>query len=286
MRPRCVVPFLLSLLVASPSALADEAQRKELARWLITHQIKGRIETWADVKPSSGIALRGSRIVYVKLDKWPENRTLTLPRLDNVVSKVYLLGRTRTKLKIQPEPRTWKIALPEIVPTGDRQVVVLETEARPQVSTTRKAVTPEADGTILLHARTATTHGQTLRFEPQPHKNTLGYWANPADWAQWRFEVKSAGNYAVHIFQGCGKGHGGSEVSIETRPIKTPTSPPPAPIQFKVEETGHFQNFVARTVGTIKIDAVGTYTLNVRPVKMAAGAVMDLRMVVLTRNPE
>ena len=54
----------------------------------------------------------------------------------------------------------------------------------------------------------------------------------------------------------------------------------------KVEETGHFQNFVARTVGTIKIDAVGTYTLNVRPVKMAAGAVMDLRMVVLTRNPE
>ena len=33
---------------------------------------------------------------------------------------------------------------------------------------------------------------QTMRYEPQPNKNVLGYWTNAADWADWEFEVADA----------------------------------------------------------------------------------------------
>ena len=41
---------------------------------------------------------------------------------------------------------------------------------------------PQAkDGTIVMHARTAEVHGTMLRYEPLPHKTTLGYWVNAED---------------------------------------------------------------------------------------------------------
>jgi hypothetical protein len=283
--PHATTIGLLLLCLRSPSH-ADETQRKELARWLVLHSVKGSVKAWPELRPSSGLAFRSSRAVYVKLDKWPETKTLSIPRLNNIVSKVYLLGRSKTELSLQVEPQTWSIALPALVPTGDRPVIVLETGTRPHVPSQPEVVAPEADGTFVLPARKGITHGEALRFEPQPHKNTLGYWVDPSNWAQWHIEVKTAGTYAVHIFQGCGTGHGGSEVTIAPRPLGASKSSKAPPIRFTVEETGHFQNFVARTVGTLTVQKPGVYTLDVRPAKMAAGAVMDLRLIVLTRNPE
>jgi hypothetical protein len=48
-----------------------------------------------------------------------------------------------------------------------------------------------------------------------------------------------------------------------------------------VEDTGHFQNFKARTIGTVKFEQPGRYTLTVRPRTKAKAAVMDLRQVTL-----
>src|SRR6266404_4909243 len=68
------------------------------------------------------------------------------------------------------------------------------------------------DGGFLLHARDAATHGSMLRYEPQTNKNCLGYWMKVEDWAEWSFHVEKAGGFAVELWQGCGKGQGGSEV--------------------------------------------------------------------------
>ena len=54
-----------------------------------------------------------------------------------------------------------------------------------------------ANGTITLPASTAEVHGVMLRFEPLPHKNTLGYWVRADDWASWEFDVKKPGTFAV-----------------------------------------------------------------------------------------
>lgn len=163
--------------------------------------------------------------MLIKFDKRPENSTLSIPRLNNVVASAYVLGHPDTKLDIHPEPLVWRVSLPEVLPNGGKSVIVLETGDRPHVPVQPQIVTSDDDGTIRLPARKGITHGTTLRFEPQPHKNTLGYWSNPKDWVQWHFEVKSAATYAVHILQGCGVGHGGSEATMSVRSLvdsKTP----------------------------------------------------------------
>jgi arylsulfatase A len=132
---------------------------------------------------------------------------------------------------------------------------------------------PQAkDGTILLHSRTAEVHGVMLRYEPLPHKTTLGYWVSPSDWASWEFTVTAPGRFSVEVLQGCGKGQGGSEVEVSVGEQV---------LKFMVEDTGHFQNFKAREVGTVKIDTAGRHTLAIKPKSKAAAAVMDVRQVTL-----
>ena len=132
---------------------------------------------------------------------------------------------------------------------------------------------PQADdGTVTLHARTATLHGVQLRYEPLPHKDTLGFWTRAEDYATFDFELAKPGAFAVEVLQGCGKGSGGSEVEVSVDEAK---------LTFTVKDTGGFQAFEAREIGTITIDKPGRHTLTVKPLKKPGAAVMDLRQVVL-----
>ncbi len=128
------------------------------------------------------------------------------------------------------------------------------------------------DGSVTLHASDVTIQGVKVQYERFPHKNTVGYWVNESDWAYWDFTVRRPGTFAVEILQGCGKGHGGSDVKIEVGSEE---------LTFKVEETGHFQNFVPRYIGQITLRRPDEYQLAVKPIHKAAGAVMDLRRVRL-----
>jgi arylsulfatase A-like enzyme len=128
------------------------------------------------------------------------------------------------------------------------------------------------EGTITLHARTAEVHGVMLRYEPLPHKTTLGYWVNADDWASWEFTVAAPGTFKVEVLQGCGKGQGGSEVEVSVGEQV---------LRFTVEDTGHFQNFKARDLGTIRIDRPGRHGLTIKPKSKAKAAVMDVRQVTL-----
>ncbi len=125
---------------------------------------------------------------------------------------------------------------------------------------------------IDLHSSQAMIHGKMLRYEPEPHKNTLGYWTEVGDWAEWPVRIERAGSYRVLVLQGCGRGQGGSDVEVSLAGQA---------LRFTVEDTGHFQNFVERDIGAVRIDRAGDHTLAVRPQKRAASAVMDLRQVTL-----
>ncbi|MEN9573119.1 MAG: hypothetical protein RL514_974 [Verrucomicrobiota bacterium] len=129
-----------------------------------------------------------------------------------------------------------------------------------------------ADGTITMLGKHADVFGPMLRFEPLPHKNTLGYWVNPTDWASWEFEVVKPGKFTMEITYGCGNGSGGSEVEFAVGPQK---------LLFKVEQTGGFQAFVKRDIGELTFDKPGRYTLTVKPKSKPGPAVMDLPQVVL-----
>ncbi len=132
---------------------------------------------------------------------------------------------------------------------------------------------PQAkNGTITLPARTATVHGVQLRYEPLPHKNTLGYWGRKDDWASFEFTVEKPGTFDVEVLQGCGKGSGGADVELSVGG---------SAVTFTVKDTGHFQNFEPRTVGKLTVDKPGRHTLTVKPKTKPGGAVMDLRQIVL-----
>ena len=162
-------------------------------------------------------------------------------------------------------------------------------------ATTPATAPATAPAAIVLHARDVTIHGKTVRYEPEPHKNTIGYWSDATDWVSWDFDVAEPGTYTVEVLQGCGAGSGGAEVEIIAVSSAGDEAGPPGDaedkseqrLEFTVEDTGHFQNFVAREVGAFTFDAVGTRcTLSVKPKTKPGVAVMDLRQVTLKPAPD
>ncbi|MBM3982690.1 MAG: N-acetylgalactosamine 6-sulfate sulfatase (GALNS) [Planctomycetes bacterium] len=138
---------------------------------------------------------------------------------------------------------------------------------------------PNKDGVITLPARTAMVYGTMLRYEPLPHKNTLGFWVNKSDYATFDFTVEKEGTYSVEVLQGCGKGSGGAKVVMM---VGQPGGPPGGvEVDFLVKDTGGFQAFEARDVGKLKIEKAGRYVLYVQAETKPGVAVMDLRQIVL-----
>lgn len=127
-------------------------------------------------------------------------------------------------------------------------------------------------GRIVLHASTAKVDGARLRYEPEQEKNCLGFWVNPADRASWTFDVTTPGQYKIHLWQGCGTDSGGSRVEVRCAGRS---------LTFTVEETGGFQEFKRREIGTLRFDAPGPQTLEIRALDKPGPAVMDLRQIVL-----
>jgi arylsulfatase A len=172
------------------------------------------------------------------------------------------------RLYVDQDPS--QLAAQSTAAATERQWKVWREKMDTAIKGRKPSVTP-ATGDIRLHAQNARIHGRTLRYERQSNKNVLGYWTNSEDWADWDFEVTTAGAYEVEIQQGCGKGSGGSEVVVE---VDDHT------LTFTVQDTGHFQNMIQRTIGEVQL-ATGKHVLAVKPRTKPGAAVMDLRRVVL-----
>jgi len=146
----------------------------------------------------------------------------------------------------------------------------------PTTQPTTRPISQRADGVVLLHARDVTIHGTTVRYEPQPNKNTIGYWTKKDDWVSWDFLVDRPGKFEVIALQGCGKGSGGAEVEFIIDDQK---------LKMTVQDTGHFQNFIERNLGQIELKK-GPHRLQVKPLTRPGIAVMDLRSVTLQPMPQ
>ncbi|MBM3968244.1 MAG: DUF4976 domain-containing protein [Planctomycetes bacterium] len=139
---------------------------------------------------------------------------------------------------------------------------------------------PQANnGEIIIPARTADVRGTMLRYEPMPHKNTIGFWVRVEDWARFEFTVTKPGRFELEGLIGCGNGSGGSEVRFEVAPSGQDSEP--QTLSYVVKETGGFQNFVPTMLGDVTIDKPGRYELRVKAIKKPNVAVMDLRQARL-----
>ena len=207
-------------------------------------------------------------------------KVLRLPRLNNPVRHVEVINPParsdkRRTLKLVSRVGHWDIPLPQLATTSPLRIRVA-TVGRPWVSKLPRVISPKtaASSSIVLAAHDAVPVGKMLRYEPQPHKNTLGYWVNVKDWCWWQVYIERPGRYEIVVFQGCGKGHGGSRVAVSLAGQSR---------EFTVEDTGGFQAFRNREIGDVTIGQPGLYRLEVRPITKARVAVMDVRRIVLKR---
>ena len=214
-------------------------------------------------------------LLYLYVFDWHVSGKLVVYGLTGGVGRAYLFSDPKqADLPVRWAGQTAVLSVPKEPPDSLATVVVLE--LTDQFSVAEVITRPADDGRIVLHARDAVVHGRTVRYEPEPHKDTVGYWSDPADWVSWRFEVKQPGTYGVEILQGCGKGSGGSTVEFAAGGQV---------LNVTVEDTGGFQNFKTRAIGRFEFKKPGVHVLTVKPVKKPGVAVMDLRSVTLTKVP-
>lgn len=173
------------------------------------------------------------------------------------------------------ERRNLALERPDDVATLAKQLEAWRVDVGAQRMTPNPGYRPNLqleNGDIVLPAKTANLTGATLRYEPLPHKETLGYWTNLKETATWDYEVQRPGRFRVEALVGCGKGSGGSVVEFRFgSQILTLTVP----------ETGGFQAFVPQDLGMVELPAAGRYQLIVAPQSKPGPAVMDLRSVTL-----
>tara|TARA_R110002095_G_scaffold86825_1_gene75595 strand:- start:4000 stop:4839 length:840 start_codon:yes stop_codon:yes gene_type:complete len=211
----------------------------------------------------------------LEISKSVSSHKIQIPRMNNRVKAIYFAQDAGKKpLTLKPGITEWEIQLPQTDLTLPASVIVEFNEA-PYLPIEPAVIQENAAMQLVLDAKDAIVHGELLRFEPQPHKNTVGYWANEQDWCEWKLDLKSSGVFDVYLLQGCGKGQGGSEVQLSVGEQK---------LNFVVEDTGHFQNFKERHIGKVQLNQSGVLTLQVKPIQKARNAVMDVRQIRLVRQ--
>ena len=174
------------------------------------------------------------------------------------------------------ESRNLVAEKPDVVKALAKKLADWRTETKAQMPTPNPDYTPSPqakDGTITLLAKWAEVTGVQLRYEPLPHKNTLGFWSMKDDFATWDFTVTTPGKFDATLSQGCGKGSGGAEVEFT---MGTQT------LKHTVKDTGGWQKFEDVAIGQLTIDKAGRHTLKVAAKTKPGVAVMDLPKIVLT----
>jgi hypothetical protein len=228
---------------------------------------------------------RTSNAVVVKPASSDSKGQIQIPRFAASLRAMYWGGGSSETLATQglslsPEQEHWVIKWSER-PNGS-ETIRLDFDNPPLLVDEIDSIKASGDGGFLLPAHLAKISGQKVRYEPQMHKNTVGYWTGKQDSATWSFELEKSGKFNVGILQGCGKDQGGSAAKIEI----IDGDETQAMLEFKVLETGHFQNFQWRHLGTIELAETGVLELKISPKAIERAALMDVRAVSLVRLPD
>lgn len=234
--------------------------------------------------PGAKLTIEG-QTVLIHLQPDFAGKLVELPRLAAPVRSLHWQGEVAgapSNLKLQPELTTWKLQW-DSEPKADA-VIEMQLDAVPLLLAECKPIEAAGDGSLFLPAHMATTTGDKIRYEPQPFKNTVGYWAGMQNSASWSMKVAMPGKFNVAVLQGCGAGNGGSTAELALYTVTSPDKAA-ASLQFEVQDTGHFQNFVWRHLGEVQLTEAGEYQLRLSPKNIKRGALMDVRAIHLIRLP-
>lgn len=261
--PRFLSFIILLTSFALPAAAEAQAKRFEAA-------------------DSDGVvATRDKSTLYLQV-KANVAGPIKIPRLAApLASAIWQDSLKDDGVSIKPEPDHWVISW-KSRPAKDA-TLMLQFGSEPLLLEELKPIRKGADGSFYLPAHLATTNGEKIRYEPQPNKNTVGYWVGKQDAARWTIKNDKPGRFNVAILQGCGKGQGGSAATMN---FSMPVKDYQPKIDFEVVETGHFQNFQWVHVGEVTLRNATEVEISVRPKQIKKAALMDIRAIHLIRLPD
>jgi tRNA A-37 threonylcarbamoyl transferase component Bud32 len=138
---------------------------------------------------------------------------------------------------------------------------------------------------ITARADTAKPHGpkgdKGIRYEKigtpgaPNYRDNIGLWRSKDEYVTWDVTIPQPGTYEVEITYAAPARTGG-EYTVEVVGKK---------LKAKTEDTGGWEKFAPRTIGTLKINKAGHATITVRPVASPkGGGLMNLQALTLRRT--
>jgi len=115
-------------------------------------------------------------------------------------------------------------------------------------------LTQQEDGSITLPASEAKTHGDQIRYESGANRDNVGFWLNPADWADWDLNIKKTGRFEVFVDSAAPET---AQLEIEMGQQK---------LKAEVPVTGDYGNFKSGRFGVVDIKSAGKTTLTLHSV--------------------
>jgi alpha-L-fucosidase len=218
--------------------------------------------------------------LYLHVFDWPADGKLRVPGLRNAVRSAYLLdGRRSVPAALDADGVT--VTVPTTAPDPISATVVLKIVGKPDVVPT--SIGQDAAGVLTLAAVDAVTHG-AVSYESGGGKDNLGFWLNPADWAEWPVTITRPGKFTVTA-QIAAQGSG--SFWVEARNAKTrfigvaANGLPLATLVGKAPNTGDYTKFQTVDLGMLAITEAGPVSISVHPVTQGWQP-MNLKSLTLT----
>ncbi len=242
---------------------------------------------WLAQNPDWMVSSTGNSLVLHGFKVKPAG-SISLPRLATpIIGLRAEFDGELCPVDLMPLPAAWRIrwrAPVQADPEDTFEIsITIDCQSRPVTLEQSAQLTQQADGMIILPGHHAVTSGDSVRYEPLPQKNTVGYWTSLKDKVVWEFSVDQPGRFAVAALAGCGAGQGGSEIKVRFAMADDASKEIP-PLEFTSTETGHFQNFRWQQLGFVDLDAKGKYSISIQASAIAKNAVFDVRTVNLIRQ--
>ena len=163
-----------------------------------------------------------------------------------------LADKKRKPLATSSTSEALTVSVPLDAPDSISSTVVVQIKGPLDVE--QSGLMQSADGSVTLPASEAATHGE-IKYEPGEHRNSLGFWTNPNDWASWEFKVTKPGKVEVTA----------EVASLEAASIEVRVGKQRA--RAEVSATGDYGRFKIVKLGTLDLPAGNSMTLSLHAVK-------------------
>ncbi len=215
-------------------------------------------------------AVDDGTLLYLHVFDWPDDGELPVPGLKNRVEKAYLLA-DGTALQTREQDSGVVVSLPAEAPDASNSVVVLKVEGTLDIGVASPK--PREDGGLVLSADTAFIHNnegtRDARVQERDGNSNIGYWTDAEASVEWSFEIERPGQYEIR-----------AELAVQEAKSRFRIGLPDQLKAVEVASTGGYYDYVEKSLGQIRFEKAGKYTLRIKPDRVAWQPI-NLRKLVL-----